>query len=248
PAALELAQEALADAGRPRDLLQRLAAQLANRPQALAELDVHGAVRVFRARRCYFSHLQCRFSRVKRLYGRDVHGSTRPWWRDEAPPDDPLPPLEGTVDADVAVVGGGFTGLWTALELRRRRPSAHVVVLEAGRCGDGASGRNGGFLHGYWAALPRLIDLLGEERAVGIATEAEGAAAAVRALGEDVWLNESGMLLVSTGPAHDALLQRAVEAAVRVGRPAGAVLLRREELPLRSPVFRGAVRFQDGAT
>jgi glycine/D-amino acid oxidase-like deaminating enzyme len=185
---------------------------------------------------------------VKRLYGRDVHGSTRPWWREEAPPDERLPLLEETVAADVAIIGGGFTGLWTALELRRRRPSARVVVLEAARCGDGASGRNGGFLHGYWAALPRLIDLLGEEQAVALATEAEGAVAAVRALGEDVWLNESGMLMVSTGPAHDALIERAVEAAARVGRPAEAVLVRPEDLPLRSPVFRGAVRYRDGAT
>src|SRR5215468_1654674 len=98
---------------------------------------------------------------MKRLYDPGVHGSTRPWWRDEAPPDEPSPPLEGTIDADVAVVGGGLTGLWTALEVRRRRPSASVVVLEAARCGDGASGRNGGFLHGYWAALPRLVTLLG---------------------------------------------------------------------------------------
>src|SRR4029079_9924089 len=75
PPALELAEEALADAGRARDLLQRLAAQLPDRAQALAELDVD---------RCCFSHLQCRFSRVKRLYDRGVHGSTWPWWQEEA--------------------------------------------------------------------------------------------------------------------------------------------------------------------
>ena len=185
---------------------------------------------------------------MKRLYGRDVHGSTVPWWREEAPPDAPAPPLEETVEADVAVVGGGLTGLWTALELKRRRPGARVVVLEAARCGDGASGRNGGFLHGFWAALPRLIELLGEEQAVALATEAAGVHAEVRALGEDVWLNESGMLTVSTAPAHDALLERALEAAARVGRPEEALLLRRDELPLRSPVFRGAVLRRDGAT
>jgi len=185
---------------------------------------------------------------VKRLYGRDVHGSTLPWWREEAPPDDPCPPLEETVAADVAVIGGGFTGLWTALELRRRRPSSRVVVLEAARCGDGASGRNGGFLHGLWAALPRLIEILGDEQAVALAAEAAGVHGAVRALGEDVWLNESGLLTVATAPAHDAWLARAVEAAARVGRPEEALLLRPEELPLRSPLFRGAVLYRDGAT
>src|SRR5262249_45461870 len=71
---------------------------------------------------------------------------------------------------------------------------------------------------------------------------------AVRALGEDVWLNETGMLMVSTGPAHDRLLERAVSAAARVGRPEEATLVPRGELPLRSPVFRGAVLYRDGAT
>jgi len=185
---------------------------------------------------------------VKRLYDRDVHGSTRPWWRDEAPPDEAAPALEDKADADVAIVGGGFTGLWTALELVRRRPSARVVVLEAGRCGDGASGRNGGFLHGLWASLPRLVDLLGDEAAVALAAEATGVYDAVRALGEDVWLHEGGLLAVSTGPAHDALLERAVATAARVGAPEEAVLLSPDELSVRSPRFRGAVFYRDGAT
>jgi glycine/D-amino acid oxidase-like deaminating enzyme len=185
---------------------------------------------------------------VKRLYGRGVHGSTVPWWREEAPPDEAMPLLEGAVDADVAVVGGGFTGLWTALELKRRRPAARVVVLEAARCGDGASGRNGGFLHGLWASLSRLVDLLGAEAAVALAAEATGVYAAVRELGDDVWLNESGMLWVATGPAHDGELQRAVETAARVGAPEEAVAVAREDLRVRSPLFRGAVLYRDGAT
>lgn len=185
---------------------------------------------------------------MKRLYDRGVHGSTRPWWREEAPPDEAAQALEGAVDADVAVVGGGFTGLWTALELLRRRPGTRVVVLEAARCGDGASGRNGGFLHGLWASLPRLVELLGDDAAVALAREAAGVYDAVRALGEDVWLNETGLLTVSTGPAHDAHLERAVETAARLGAPEEAVLLSRDELPVRSPRFRGAVFHRDGAT
>ena len=185
---------------------------------------------------------------MKRLYDRGVHGSTRPWWQDEAPPDEELPPLEGAAEADVAVIGGGLTGLWTALELRRRQPSLRVVVLEAARCGDGATGRNGGFLHGLWSSLPRLIELIGDEQAVALASEAGGVHDAVRALGEDVWQSESGMLMVATAPAHDALVERAVAAAAGVGHPDEAVLLGREELPLRSPLFRGAVLYRDGAT
>jgi glycine/D-amino acid oxidase-like deaminating enzyme len=185
---------------------------------------------------------------VKRLYDRGVHGSTVPWWQDEAPPDEELAPLEGTIDADVAIVGGGFTGLWTALELRRRKPSARVVVLEAVRCGDGASGRNGGFLHGYWASLPRLVTVLGTDDAVTVAREATGVYGAVQVLGDDVWLNQTGMLAVATGPAHDAELERAVASAASVGAPEEAVRVERDQLPVRSPAFRGAVRYRDCAT
>ena len=185
---------------------------------------------------------------MKRLYGRAVHGSTEPWWRLEAPSDPAEPALEERIDADVAIVGGGLTGLWTALELLERRSRVRVVVLEALRCGDGASARNGGFLHGYWASLPRLVEILGEEAAVDVAREAAGVFAAVRALGEDVWLNEGGMLTVSTAPAHDAVLRRAVTIAERVGAPEEAVLVGRDALPVRSPLFRDAVRYRDGAT
>jgi glycine/D-amino acid oxidase-like deaminating enzyme len=185
---------------------------------------------------------------VKQLYDRDVQGSTRSWWRAEAPPDEESAALEGTADADVAVIGGGFTGLWTALELRRRRPSARIVLLEAGRCGDGASGRNGGFLHGYWAALPRLVDMFGADAAVALCREATGVYDAVRALGEDVWLKESGMLTVSLGPAQDVVLEHEVTAAIRVGAPEEAVYVSREELGIDSPIMRGAVRCRDCAT
>lgn len=61
---------------------------------------------------------------------------------------------------DLAIVGGGFTGLWTAIQARRRDPQARIVLVEAGLCGDAASGRNGGFCapsisHGVGNALRR---------------------------------------------------------------------------------------------
>ena len=123
-----------------------------------------------------------------------------------------------------------------------------VVLLERGLCGDGASARNGGFLHGYWASLPRLVELLGPVEAVAVAREATGVYDAVQALGDDVWLHQGGMLTVSTAPAHDRLLQRAVEVAVQVDAPEEAVFLGRDELTVRSPVFRGGVLCRDGAT
>ncbi|GIZ11759.1 FAD-binding oxidoreductase [Pseudomonas sp. NCCP-436] len=77
-------------------------------------------------------------------------------WMDQL--EDPLQArssLQNDLDADVAIIGAGFTGLWTAYYLKRQAPGLHVVVIEAETAGFGASGRNGGWLMG---------NLLGEDR------------------------------------------------------------------------------------
>jgi glycine/D-amino acid oxidase-like deaminating enzyme len=173
-----------------------------------------------------------------------------PWWWDEAGADEVAPALEGDVSADVCIVGGGYTGLWTALALKEREPSLQVVLLEADVCGAGPSGRNGGFLHGYWASLGELLSLLGRERALELARAGERIVPAVRALEDDVWLREGGMLMVSASSGQDAAIDAAVEAAAEVGRPEQAVALTGDELAerIRSPVFRRGVFFPEGAT
>jgi glycine/D-amino acid oxidase-like deaminating enzyme len=177
-----------------------------------------------------------------------------PWWLDEAGAQTALPSLEGDIAADVCIVGGGYTGLWTALALKERDPSLSVVLLESETCGAGPSGRNGGFLHGYWAGFANLLPLLGQERAVQLARAAERIVPAVRAFcesrGEDVWLREAGMLMVSASPAQDHVVDRAVAAAAEVGAPEQAVRLDASEIAdrIRSPVFRLGVYFADGAT
>jgi glycine/D-amino acid oxidase-like deaminating enzyme len=150
----------------------------------------------------------------------------------------------------VAIVGGGYTGLWTALALRERDPDLRIALVEAEICGAGPSGRNGGFLHGYWAALGSILPVLGVEESLRLCRAGERIVPAVRALGEDVWLREGGRLNVSAAPAQDAAIERSVAAAVEVGHPEEAVALSPEELARRvsSPVFRGGVFFRDGAT
>jgi glycine/D-amino acid oxidase-like deaminating enzyme len=180
------------------------------------------------------------------------------WWLEQALAAEgnpsPAPVLSADATADVAIVGGGYTGLWTALALRERAPELRVTLLEAEICGNGPSGRNGGFVHGYWAVLASLLPLLGEERALELARAGEqivpGIRAWAEARGEDVWLREAGMLEVSAAPAQDSAVEKAVEAAVRVGREDQAVSLSPAEVAKRvsSPVFRRGVFFSDGAT
>ncbi len=91
----------------------------------------------------------------------------------------PRPALPGPVDVDIAIVGGGFTGLWTAYYLKRADPSLRICVLEQEVCGWGASGRNGGWVCGAVAGFgdPRsqaAIDDAVDE--IGRVTEAEGVA------------------------------------------------------------------------
>lgn len=152
--------------------------------------------------------------------------------------------------ADVAIVGGGYTGLWTAIELKARDPSLDVVVLEAERCGFGPSGRNGGFLHGYWSSLARFREVLGADGALAVARASDGAIPAVRALDEDVWLREGGLVRVAATPAQDAILERSVAVARELGVDQEAIPLSSGELAerCRSPVFRTGVFYRDGAT
>ncbi len=106
-----------------------------------------------------------------------IPGRQRSWWLREAlaaegnPP--PAPALASDTDADVAIVGGGYTGMWTAYFLGKRNPDARIVLLEQDICGGGPSGRNGGFVHGWWESLGYLTDRFGGDAAAQIAREAD---------------------------------------------------------------------------
>ena len=83
----------------------------------------------------------------------DARYRQRSMWLDTYPGSlEPRPPLDGDTDADVAIVGGGYTGLWTAYYLRQLDPTLRVTVIERDICGFGASGRNGGWAIGELAA------------------------------------------------------------------------------------------------
>jgi glycine/D-amino acid oxidase-like deaminating enzyme len=115
---------------------------------------------------------------------------------------DPRPPLEGRVEADVCIVGGGYTGLWTAYELRRANPSLEVVVLEREVAGFGASGRNGGWVLGVvsgsragWIERGGRDGALALERAIHATVDEVGAV--VEAEGIDCDFVKGGTLVVA---------------------------------------------------
>jgi glycine/D-amino acid oxidase-like deaminating enzyme len=123
-----------------------------------------------------------------------------------------------------------------------------VALLEAGFCGVGPSGRNGGFCHGYWSYLPTLRALFGDEAALELCRAGDLIVPGIRSFlerrGEDAWLREAGMLQVSTTPAQDAAVDEQLAAARAIGHPDEAV----SRDPGISPRFRRAVFFRDGAT
>ncbi len=115
-------------------------------------------------------------------------------------------PLRGKVRTDVCILGGGYTGLWTAIELKRREPDIDVVVLEADLCGAGASGRNGGFVLSWWAKLASLIKICGQDDALWLAREAEDAVGFIGQFCDehriDSEFRRGGWLWTATSPAQ----------------------------------------------
>jgi glycine/D-amino acid oxidase-like deaminating enzyme len=177
----------------------------------------------------------------------------RPWWIDDAGLGVVADQLAGSQSADVVVVGAGFTGLWTALALRERSPSLDVALVEGDFCGAGPSGRNGGFLHGYWASLPTAVTLFGAESALELTRAGDriipGVARFLEARGEDAWLHVGGLLKVSAAPAQDEAIAHDAEVARSLRVPEEAVPLDRDEVAKHcaSPVFRSGVFHRDGA-
>lgn len=184
--------------------------------------------------------------------------ATRSWWLDEALRDEGgLPaaaPLEGECEVDVAVVGGGFAGLWTALALKNRRPDLSIALVEATICGAGASGKNGGKVHGYWSSLGTAVQALGADGALAIAAAGDWAQDGIRAFaadcGRDVWWREGGNLIVATTAAQESKIDAIVALAGEVGATDHVTALSREEVQGRcaSPVFQRGLFYPDAAT
>ena len=135
-------------------------------------------------------------------------------------PADLQPPLRGDVDADVAIVGGGLTGLSTALALRRA--GVNAIVLEREFCGFGASGRNAGHLTPTIGKdMPTLLAMYGAERTGRIVRFADHCVHRTERLldelGIDCDYTPSGNVMAVVHPKQEKRLRRAAAVAERVG-------------------------------
>lgn len=200
---------------------------------------------------------QSRLLTAEDLALRPGRGVRAPWLRDALaaegdPP--PLPPPTDDIDCDVVVVGGGYTGMWTAYQLKRTDPRLRVVLVEQDICGGGPSGRNGGFVNAWWDELDTLVELYGPDAALACARAVSESVTAIGAWCDehrvDAHYRRAGMLVVSTAPAHDDRPRASVAAATAVGAAEEFVSLSGEEVRARcdSPRFRGGAFMRDGAT
>ena len=176
------------------------------------------------------------------------------WWLEEAGPVEPTAPLAGDTSADVVIAGGGYLGLWTAWRLLELEPGADVVVLEAGLCGHGPSGRNGGFAQTLWGDLPVMRERFGDARAV---TVGRASAESVQAIGAwcdandvDAWYRAAPQFDVATTAAQDGDWEPIVEAAAALGLEDEVAPVSDDELRAvcASPLFRAGARYATAAT
>jgi glycine/D-amino acid oxidase-like deaminating enzyme len=144
-----------------------------------------------------------------------------PYWLTQAGAPAPAAALDGVDRADLAVVGAGYSGLWTALLAKERDPHLDVVVIEAGTAGWAASGRNGGFCsssitHGYDNGASRFPDEMDTLERLGRANLDE-IEETVRRYGIDCDFARTGELLVATADWQARELAEAAAAAARRG-------------------------------
>jgi glycine/D-amino acid oxidase-like deaminating enzyme len=154
--------------------------------------------------------------------GAERYRSLSLWWDTLPGPLGLRPPLDGDTEVDVAVVGGGFTGLWTAYYLAEADPTLRIVVLERDVVGFGASGRNGGWCSALFAASGEKLDRVGGpgagaamRRAMEETVDEVGRVVAAEGIG--CGFAKAGTVVLARTPAQLARCRQEVDHARSVG-------------------------------
>ncbi|MDQ1008004.1 glycine/D-amino acid oxidase-like deaminating enzyme [Streptomyces sp. V4I23] len=174
-----------------------------------------------------------------------------PFWLDDPGRPGALPALTGTERCDLLVVGGGYSGLWTALLAKERDPGRDVVLIEDREAGWAASGRNGGFCaasltHGLGNGFARWPDELTKLEELG-ARNLDAIEDTVARYGIDCDFERTGEIDVATEPHQLAELHELHEEATRLGF-GGLEMLDRDAVraEVDSPTFLGGLWDRDG--
>jgi putative aminophosphonate oxidoreductase len=104
--------------------------------------------------------------------------SAKPFWFEQALQETKMPAmpkLNKDIAADACIIGGGFTGLWTAIKIKQQAPNKRIVIIEKGLCGQGASGRNGGCMLTFSTKFQSLIRFFGLAEAIRLVKASEQA-------------------------------------------------------------------------
>ncbi|MFF5701099.1 NAD(P)/FAD-dependent oxidoreductase [Streptomyces sp. NPDC012794] len=168
-----------------------------------------------------------------------------PFWLDDPRRPRPTPALIGAATCDLLVVGGGYTGLWTALIAKERDPSVDVVLVEGDQAGGAASGRNGGFCessltHGLGNGLARWPDEIGVLEQLGRANLQAMEDTLARHSIDCDW-ERTGSLVVATEPHQVGWLAEEAETAARYGATTTVLDADAVRAEIDSPTFLGAV-------
>jgi glycine/D-amino acid oxidase-like deaminating enzyme len=172
-----------------------------------------------------------------------------PYWLDRPGPE-PAPILVGRTTADLLVVGGGFTGLWAAIQAKEDDPDRDVLLLEGDRVGRGASGRNGGFVeasltHGEANGMERfpaefpLLHRLGVESYAGLA-------ATIDRHGIACGFEQTGVIAVARAAHELEWLADGVEAAAALGDEAVLLDATAMRAMVDSPTYLGGLWTRTG--
>ncbi|MFE6727586.1 NAD(P)/FAD-dependent oxidoreductase [Streptomyces californicus] len=169
-----------------------------------------------------------------------------PFWLDDPERPDALPALTGDEHTDLLVVGGGYSGLWTALIAKERDPDRDVVLIEGHEVGWAASGRNGGFCaasltHGLANGVERWPDEIAKLEELG-ERNLDAIEAAVARYGIDCEFERTGEIDVATEPHQLQELREWHEEIVKLGIT-GVDFLDRDALraEVDSPTFLGGL-------
>ncbi len=145
------------------------------------------------------------------------------WFKQALEIENPQPAvaLADDLETDVLIVGGGFTGMWTAIMLKEQAPEKRITIIDKGLCGSGASGSNGGCMLTWSTKYPTLKRLFGEQHATWLVQESERVVLEIdefcRRYAIDAQLSLKGVYYTATNSAQVGGMKPVVDELTRLG-------------------------------